>query len=97
MSLVERRPVCALRNVSKRFGSISACQDISIELFAGEAVALAGENGAGKSTTAKCLYGFHSPTAGHVEVDGCEMTFRSPRDGEAAGIVMIPQELDLFP
>ena len=97
MSPVERRPVCALRNVSKRFGSISACQDISIELFAGEAVALAGENGAGKSTTAKCLYGFHSPTSGHVEVDGREMTFRSPRDGEAAGIVMIPQELDLFP
>lgn len=76
MSLVESRPVCALRNVTKRFGSISACEDISIEFFAGEAVALAGENGAGKSTTAKCLDGCHSPTAGHVEVDDGEMTLR---------------------
>ncbi|WP_160012274.1 sugar ABC transporter ATP-binding protein [Rhizobium sp. 18055] len=97
MSGQARSPVCALRSVGKQFGPVVACEGISIELFAGEAVALAGENGAGKSTTAKCLYGYYSPTAGHIEVDGQEATLRSPRDGEAAGIVVIPQELDLFP
>lgn len=98
MTLAPRRqPVCALRDVGKQFGPIIACSGISLELFAGEAVALAGENGAGKSTTAKCLYGYYAPSTGHVEVGGRQVQFRSPRDGEAAGVVIIPQELDLFP
>ena len=93
----ERRPVCALRSVTKRFGSILACQDIDLEIFAGEVVAVVGENGAGKSTVSKCLYGLYPPTSGHVEVDGARASFRDPSEGEKAGIVMIPQELDLFP
>ena len=93
----DRHPVCALRNVTKRFGSILACQDIDLEIFAGEVVAIAGENGAGKSTVSKCLYGLYPPTSGHVEVDGARTSFRDPSEGERAGIVMIPQELDLFP
>ena len=90
-------PICALRNVSKTFGSIQACEDITLEFFSGEIVAIAGENGAGKSTLSKCLYGLYAPNQGHVEVDGNPVTLSSPSDGESAGIVMIPQELDLFP
>ena len=92
-----RRLLCALRNVSKNFGNIQACQDINLELYSGEVVAVIGENGAGKSTVSKCLYGLYSPSKGHVEVNGKPVAFKNASDGEKAGIVMIPQELDLFP
>ena len=90
-------PVCALRGISKNFGNIRACRDLTLEVFPGEVIAIAGENGAGKSTLSKCLYGLYAPSSGHVEVDGKRVSFTSPSDGESAGIVMIPQELDLFP
>ena len=90
-------PVCALRSISKTFGKIQACRDLTLEVYQGDVIAIAGENGAGKSTLSKCLYGLYSPSAGHVELDGRQVSFASPSDGEAAGIVMIPQELDLFP
>ncbi len=90
-------PAFALRGVGKSFGSVPACRGIDLDVFPGDVIAMAGENGAGKSTTMRCLFGSFPPTEGHVEVDGCLVTFGSPRDAEAAGIAMIPQELDLFP
>ena len=87
----------SLHGVCKRFGGVQACQDISFKISPGDVIAIAGENGAGKSTVSKCLYGLYSPTEGHIEVDGIRVEFGTPADGEAAGIVMIPQELDLFP
>jgi len=87
----------ALRNVSKRFGPVYACHDIDLEFFHGETIGLAGENGAGKSTSMKCLAGWMVPSAGHIEVDGQPVRFGAPRDAELAGIAVIPQELDLFP
>jgi len=91
------QPVFALRRIGKSFGPIPACQEIELEIFPGDVIALAGENGAGKSTTMRCLFGVFSPTEGHVEVGGTKVCFNSPRDAEAMGIAMIPQELDLFP
>ena len=90
-------PAFALRGIGKEFAGVSACKDITFEIHAGEVIALAGENGAGKSTTVKCVYGFYAPDEGIVEVNGTPVAFQSPRDGEAKGIAMIPQELDLFP
>ncbi len=91
------QPAFALRGIGKSFGSIPACQGIELEIFSGDVIALAGENGAGKSTTMRCLFGSFAPTEGHVEVSGTAVNFSSPRDAEAVGIAMIPQELDLFP
>ena len=91
------QPAFALRAIGKSFGTIPACQGIELEIFPGDVIALAGENGAGKSTTMRCLFGFFPPTQGHVEVGGTAVSFNSPRDAEAVGIAMIPQELDLFP
>ena len=65
--------------------------------MAGEFHAVLGENGAGKSTLMKLLHGVHAPDEGVIEIDGRVLTFASPRDAEAAGVAMIPQELDLFP
>ena len=90
-------PAFALRGLGKHFGGIHACRDIELEFHAGEVLAILGENGAGKSTTVKCLHGLYQPDEGHVESSGEAVRFRSPRDAEAAGISMIPQELDLFP
>ena len=94
---VVKRPIFSLNNVSKRFGGVKACQNITFEIYPGDVIAIAGENGAGKSTVSKCLYGLYAPTDGVVEVNGQKVQFDSPADGESAGIVMIPQELDLFP
>ena len=90
-------PSFALRGVGKHFGGIYACRHIDLEFRAGEVLAILGENGAGKSTTVKCLHGLYQPDEGQVEIGGRAAHFRSPRDAEAAGISMIPQELDLFP
>jgi Cu-processing system ATP-binding protein len=59
-----------LRNVSKRYGTIEAVQDVSFELPAGETVALVGHNGAGKTTLLKLMLGLAHPTAGTITVLG---------------------------
>jgi len=89
-------PPFALRDLGKSFAGIFACRHIDLAVAAGEVLAVVGENGAGKSTLMKCLHGFHAPSEGCIEVDGAAVKFNSPRDAEAAGISMIPQELDLF-
>ena len=74
-----------------------ALKDASFELRSGEVLALLGENGAGKSTCVKLLAGVHSPTSGHVEVDGKHVVFHSPHDAQAAGIAVMHQHPGLFP
>ncbi|BBL79165.1 ribose import ATP-binding protein RbsA [Rubrobacter xylanophilus] len=90
-------PVFRLRGVTKRFGGVVAVEGVDFELLGGEVHALVGENGAGKSTLMKIVGGLHAPDEGSLEVGGEPAAFSSPRDSEAAGIAMIPQELDLFP
>src|ERR687893_2284996 len=86
-----------LRNVTKHFGGVTAVEDVDFDLRTGEVHALVGENGAGKSTLMKMVHGLYAPNEGTLEVGGEAVEFSSPRDAEAAGIAMIPQELDLFP
>ena len=88
---------CRLARVGKQFGGIWACRNVDLEIRAGEVHAVMGENGAGKSTLMKMLHGVHLPDEGTVEVGGHVVTLGSPRAAEAAGIAMVPQELDLFP
>jgi len=86
-----------LEGVTKRFGGVVAVEGVDFELRPGEVHALVGENGAGKSTLMKVADGLYAPDEGMLEVGGETVSFSSPRDAEAAGIAMIPQELDLFP
>jgi ABC-type sugar transport system ATPase subunit len=90
-------PVFALKAIGKHYGAVRACQNITFDIYPGDIIGLAGENGAGKSTSMKCLAGWVPPSAGHIECDGAPVTFAGPRDAERAGIAVIPQELDLFP
>ena len=90
-------PTLALVNVSKSFGAVRALQGVTLELHAGEVHALAGENGAGKSTVVKTFAGVHRPDAGEVRVDGEPVAFGGPADAQSAGVAVIYQEPTLFP
>jgi ribose transport system ATP-binding protein len=84
-----------MENVSKRFGATRALVNVSLELRAGESLALIGENGAGKSTLMKVLSGAVSPDEGGMTLDGCRFQPRGPQAARRAGVAMIYQELTL--
>jgi rhamnose transport system ATP-binding protein len=86
-----------VEHVTKSFGAVQALADGSIELYPGEAHALLGENGAGKSTVVKILAGVHRPDEGRLLVDGEEAIFSGSAQSQAAGIAIIFQEPTLFP
>jgi rhamnose transport system ATP-binding protein len=86
-----------LRHVAKSFGAVRAVIDGTIGLYAGEAHALLGENGAGKSTMVKILAGVHAPDEGEVLLDGHPVTLATPAAARDAGIAVIYQEPTLFP
>ncbi|MFI7603403.1 sugar ABC transporter ATP-binding protein [Actinoplanes sp. NPDC049681] len=86
-----------VRDVTKSFGAVAAVQGVSFSLLGGEAHALVGENGAGKSTIVKMLAGVHRPDTGTLAVNGVETEFAGPAAAKAAGIAVIYQEPTLFP
>ncbi|WP_033439343.1 sugar ABC transporter ATP-binding protein [Saccharothrix sp. NRRL B-16314] len=90
-------PLLEVRGVSKSFGAVAAVREVSFPLYGGEAHALVGENGAGKSTIVKVLAGVHEPDTGAVLVDGQELGSAGPAAAQAAGIAVIYQEPTLFP
>lgn len=85
------------RGVGKAFSGVSVLSDIDFDLNAGEIHALAGENGAGKSTFIKILSGVYSNDSGHIELDNRAMEFRNIKDSESAGIRTVHQEINLVP
>jgi rhamnose transport system ATP-binding protein len=91
------KPVLSLQHASKSFGAIHALEDVSIDLYPGEAHALVGENGAGKSTLVKIFAAVHPPDSGRLLVDGVEVALNGPADARDAGIAVIYQEPSLFP
>lgn len=83
------------QGIRKTFGTVEVLRDVSFGVRPGEIHALLGENGAGKSTLMKVLGGYHAPTAGQILLDGRPVQFRSSRNAEQAGIVLIHQEFNL--
>ncbi|HTN51353.1 MAG TPA: sugar ABC transporter ATP-binding protein [Anaeromyxobacter sp.] len=81
--------------ITKEFSSVPVLHDVTVEIRRGEILGIIGENGAGKSTFLKILAGIHPPTAGRLFLDGREIAIRTPLDAKRAGIVLIPQELNL--
>ena len=90
-------PLLQVTGIEKRYGGVHALKGVDFDLAAGEVHVLLGENGAGKSTLMGVLSGAVAPDAGTVMLDRQSVRFVSPRDAHAAGIAMIPQELDLVP
>ena len=84
-----------LRNITKRFGSVVANDNVNIVVKKGTIHAIVGENGAGKSTAMRIAYGFYTPDSGEILVDGKPHEIRSPHDAIALGIGMVHQHFML--
>src|SRR6478672_3604489 len=83
------------RDVVKNFGPVQVLHGVSFSIAPGRVLGLIGENGAGKSTLMKILSGYVEPSGGEILVDGRLQHFRSSREAEAQGIVLIHQEFNL--
>lgn len=90
-------PLLAIENISKRFGSTQALNNVSLSLYEGEVHALLGENGAGKSTLIKILTGIYQSDSGTVKLNGKAIRIRNSFDAQAFGIAAIHQEPMIFP
>jgi ABC-type sugar transport system ATPase subunit len=88
-------PLLSVRHLVKRFGGLVAVDDVSMDVAAGEVVALVGDNGAGKSTLIKCVSGVYQPDGGDIVLEGRQVRFSRPLDARKAGIETIYQDLAL--
>jgi D-xylose transport system ATP-binding protein len=96
MSAAAEVPLLEVRNVTKRFGAVTALDSISFALRHREVLALLGDNGAGKSTMIKALSGVHSFDHGEVLIEGEPVSIRRPQDARELGIETVYQDLALF-
>ena len=86
-----------MQNISKTFGKVQALKGVSLDLYAGEVLALMGENGAGKSTLMNILSGSLQPTSGEIYLKGEKVTVSDPITAKKLGIAKIHQELQIVP
>ena len=94
---MDNPPVIQLSHITKRFGNLTALEDVDFDLYEGETHALVGENGAGKSTLMRILAGIYTRDEGEYLLNGTPMDFTTPHDALARGIGMIHQELSVMP
>jgi len=84
-----------LKDITKRFGAITALQGVNLTIEPGEAVGLMGDNGAGKSTLMKIIAGNFPPTSGEIRIEGNLVSFHKPLDARKSGIEIVYQDLAL--
>lgn len=87
----------AMRDITKRFPGVLSNDRVSIEIKAGEVLALLGENGAGKTTLMNILYGLYQPDGGEILINGEPVQIGSPRKAIDLGIGMVHQHFMLVP
>jgi len=91
----ESQYILEAKSVSKFFGTITALENVDLNLSPGEVLGVVGDNGAGKSTLMKVLSGLYNPSEGSIYFEGKEVFFSSPRDSQNLGIEMVYQDLSL--
>ena len=85
-----------VEGVSKRFGGVTAVQDVSLEVPRGGIVSIIGPNGAGKTSLLNMISGFYKPDTGRVVLEGQDITQKKPSDVAALGIARTFQNIALF-
>lgn len=88
-------PLLRAVNLTKRFGGLTAVNQVSLDVYRGEVVGLVGDNGAGKSTLIKMISGVYQPDGGEIEFDRQKMALNNPREARTIGIETIYQDLAL--
>src|SRR5262245_47096138 len=93
--MADAGPLVEMRDIRKAFGGVHAVEGVSINLYAGEVVAVLGHNGAGKSTLMKMLAGAYPIDSGEIHVQGQSARIHQPADAQRLGIETIYQTLAL--
>lgn len=93
---MEQKVMLSVQHITKRFGTVTALDDVSFDIYEGQVHGLVGENGAGKSTLMKILSGVHKKDEGKVFFDGKEMNIKRPLDSLELGLSIIYQEFNLI-
>ena len=88
------KPFVRIKNVTKKFGDVTAVNDVSLDIYKSELFCLLGGSGSGKSTLLRMLAGFEQPTSGTIEIDGQDMTHVAPYNRP---VNMMFQSYALFP
>ena len=86
--------VLSIRGMCKSFGRNRVLDHINMDVRRGTVMGLMGENGAGKSTMMKCLFGTYQKDEGTIFLDGKEVNFSGPKDALENGVAMVHQELN---
>ena len=86
--------VLSIRGMCKSFGRNRVLDHIDLDVKEGSIMGLMGENGAGKSTMMKCLFGTYEKDEGTILLDGKEVNFSGPKDALENGVAMVHQELN---
>jgi len=95
MTTTQAAPILRLTDIRKTFGGITAIESFSLEVRAGEIVALVGDNGAGKSTLIKIISGVYTPTSGTITIEDETVTMANATMARAHGIEVVYQDLAL--
>lgn len=88
--------IVSMQDIIKSFSGVYALKNVRLELKRGEVHALMGENGAGKSTLMKILTGIYSKDSGSIQFENQEVEFKTPKEAQNAGIVIVHQELSMM-
>jgi ABC-type sugar transport system ATPase subunit len=88
-------PLLQAVNLTKRFGGLTAVDNVSLDVNVGEVIGLVGDNGAGKSTFIKMIAGVYQPDDGELFFEGSKVSFNGPRAARDMGIETIYQDLAL--
>ena len=92
----DKTAAVTLKNITKRFGSVVANDNVCLDIYKGEILSLLGENGSGKTTLMNMLAGIYFPDEGQIFINGKETVIRSPKDAFALGIGMVHQHFKLI-
>ncbi|MEY4870460.1 MAG: hypothetical protein RIS11_1654 [Pseudomonadota bacterium] len=92
--MTDKQPIIQIRNVSKRFGKVTAVDNVTLDIMAGEFFVLLGPSGCGKTTLLRMIAGFELPTEGQILIDGQDMSDVPPNKRP---VNMVFQSYAVFP